>query len=104
MTTKPSNLWTNITSTQFQNIDDDFVNSFRIPGGPNARLAAWDPYDKSMKYYAFLLYSTARGKNFEFFKAYSKIKNVNIGHSSKIVVDHMPQIESLNPPKIPHSY
>ena len=100
MTTKPSNLWTNITSTQFQNIDDDFVNQFRIPGGPNARLAAWDPYDKSMRYYKFLLYNSARGKNLEFFKAYKKIKNVNVGQppsvnvgGCNINIDHLFAVE-----------
>jgi hypothetical protein len=100
MTTKPSNLWSNITSTLFSNIDDDFVNSFRIPGGVNARLAAWDPYDKSMRYYKFLLYNTACGKTFEFFETYKKIKDVNVGQpvsvnigGCDINIDHLFAVE-----------
>ena len=72
--TKPSRLWANITSTLFSNVDDDFVNSFRISGGANARLAAWDPYDKSARYYKFLLYNTACSKGENFFEAYKKLE------------------------------
>lgn len=99
---KPSNLWENITSNLFSNIDDEFVNSFRVPGGANARLAAWDPYDKSMRYYKFLLYNTAHGKNPNFFEAYSKIKNVNIGQpvsvnigECDINIDHLFAVEEV---------
>lgn len=87
MTNEPSNLWNNITSTLFSNIDDDFVNSFRTPGGANARLAAWDPYDKSTRYYKFLLYNTARSKPSEFFEAYKKISNVNTGKPVSVNID-----------------
>ena len=84
----------------FSNIDDDFVNSFRTPGGANARLAAWDPYDESMRYYKFLLYNTARSKSSEFFEAYRKIENVNIGKpvsvnigGCDINIDHLFAVE-----------
>ena len=87
MTTEPSNLWSDITTTLFSNIDDDFVNSFRLPGGANARLAAWDPYDKSMRYYKFLLYNTARSKSSEFFEAYRRIESVNIGNPVSVNID-----------------
>ena len=32
---------------------------FRRPGGANNRLAAWDPFDKTMRYFKFLLYTAA---------------------------------------------
>ena len=48
-----SELWTNITSSLFSKIDDVFIGTFRAPGGANSRLAAWDPLDKSMRYYNF---------------------------------------------------
>jgi len=99
---KPSNLWENITSSLFSNIDDEFVNSFRVPGSANARLAAWDPYDKSMRYYKFLLYNTAHSKDSNFFEAYKKIKNVNIGRpvsvnigECDINIDHLFAVEEV---------
>jgi hypothetical protein len=102
MTNEPSNLWNNITSTLFSNIDDDFINSFRSPGGANARLAAWDPYDKSTRYYKFLLFNTARSKNSEFFEAFKKIENVNLGkpvsvniQSCDINIDHLFAVEEV---------
>jgi putative sugar O-methyltransferase len=102
MTIKSSNLWADITSSLFQNIDNDFINSFRKPGGANARLAAWDPYDKSMRYYKFLLYNSACAKNQTFFEAYKKIKNVNIGQpvsvnigGCNINIDHLFAVEEV---------
>lgn len=102
MTTKISNLWSDITLNLFQNIDQQFVSSFREPGGPNSRLAAWDPYDKSMRYYKFLLYNIAHGKPKNFFDAYKKIKNVNIGQpiainvrGCDINIDHLFAVEEV---------
>ena len=97
--TKQSSLWADITSTQFQNIDDDFVNSFRLPVGPNTRLAAWGPYDESMRYYKFLLFNIAKEKNSTFFEEYKKLKvnigqpvSVNVGGCS-INIDHLFAVE-----------
>lgn len=80
MTTKRSELWTKITESLFSKIDDQFIENFRSPGGANSRLAAWDPYDKSMRYYKFLLFNISRNKDFIFFDSYKKIGNTKIGN------------------------
>lgn len=101
MTTESSKLWADITSSLFKNIDNDFINSFRKPGGgANTRLAAWDPYDKSMRWYKFLLYNCANSKSLNFFDAYKKITNVSIGspvsiniNGADINIDHFFAVE-----------
>lgn len=76
---KSSRLWTDIASSLFSKIDDSFLETFRSPGGANRRLAAWDPFDKSMRYYKFLLFSVASQKPHEFFAAYQKLRCTGIG-------------------------
>lgn len=100
MGNKISNLWSDITLKLFQKIDENFIDTFRIPGGANSRLAAWDPYDRSMRYYKFLLFNAASSKPKEFFDAYKSLGNVNIGqpvsvHISgcDINIDHLFAIE-----------
>jgi hypothetical protein len=102
MATKRSNLWQNITASLFSEVDEEFVASFRSPGGANARLAAWDPYDKSMRYYKFLLYNTARLKDAGFFDLYKRLGNVGIGQpvsvtiaECEINVDHLFAVEEF---------
>jgi len=80
MTKKRSELWTSITSSLFSKVDEEFIQNFRGPGGANARLAAWDPYDKSMRYYKFLLFNIARKKNDDFFNAYKKLNKTEVGN------------------------
>ena len=75
-----------ITASLFSKIDDEFLFAFRAPGGANARLAAWDPFDKSMRYYKFLLFNAARNKNREFHAAYSKLGNTSIGSPITVTV------------------
>jgi putative sugar O-methyltransferase len=82
-----SELWTNITSSLFSKIDDVFIGTFRAPGGANSRLAAWDPFDKSMRYYKFLLFNIARNKSELFFEAYSKLQNTLIGNPVSVKVN-----------------
>lgn len=79
MKTKSSQLWTEITSSLFSKVDDSFLDAFRSPGGANRRLAAWDPFDRSMRYYKFLLFNVARQKPQEFFDAYRKLRNTGTG-------------------------
>ena len=100
MTNEPSNLWGNIISNSFSNNDYDFVNSFGFPKGTNARLAAWDLYDKSIRYYKFLLYDTCRNKLSELFEAYRSIENINISkpvsvniNDCDINIDHLLAVE-----------
>jgi len=79
MTKKSSQLWTEITSSLFSTIDDSFLDTFRSPGGANRRLAAWDPFDKSMRYYKFLLFNAAKQKPHEFFDALRRLRNTGTG-------------------------
>lgn len=83
-----SNLWQQITAQLFSNVDEKFISSFRAPGGPNSRLAAWDPYDKSMRYYKFLLFNIALKKPDIFFQAYSRLKNTQIGTPVTVRIDN----------------
>jgi len=84
--TKTSDLWVSITASLFSKIDDEFLCAFRAPGGANARLAAWDPFDKSMRYYKFLLFNTALKKNRKFHSTYRKLGNTSIGNPITVAV------------------
>lgn len=86
MTTKSSQLWADITASLFSQIDDEFLSTFRAPGGANRRLAAWDPFDKSMRYYKFLLFNIARRKPREFFDAYRRVGNTGTGSPVTVAV------------------
>jgi len=85
MTMQKSKLWSNITKSLFVDIDEEFVSSFRAPGGANARLAAWDPFDRSMRYYKFLLYNVAKS-NPEFIEYYRELENVSIGNPVSVSI------------------
>ncbi|EMN58581.1 putative sugar O-methyltransferase [Leptospira borgpetersenii] len=81
-----SNLWKDLVS-KFQNIDDHFLNSFRMPGNSNNRLAAWDPFDPTMRFFKFLLLNECGRKPDSFFIKYNKLGNVNLGNPVFITVD-----------------
>ncbi|EMO08162.1 sugar O-methyltransferase domain protein [Leptospira borgpetersenii str. Noumea 25] len=81
-----SNLWKDLVS-KFQNIDDHFLNSFRMPGNSNNRLAAWDPFDPTMRFFKFLLLNECGCKPDSFFIKYNKLGNVNLGNPVFITVD-----------------
>jgi putative sugar O-methyltransferase len=100
--TKTSDLWASITASLFSKIDDEFLRSFRAPGGANARLAAWDPFDKSMRYYKFLLFNAARKKSRKFHSAYRKLGNTNLGNpisvsvsGSQVDIDYLFAVEEF---------
>jgi putative sugar O-methyltransferase len=102
MSHSSSKLWKEITVSLFSNINEEFLQTFRAPGGANRRLAAWDPYDKSTRYYKFLLFNVARGKPKEFFQAYRSIGPTHIGNpvtvsvqSSEINIDHLFAVEEF---------
>jgi hypothetical protein len=79
MTTETSELWRSLSSTLFANVDDAFVAQFRRPGGANNRLGAWDPVDRTMRYFKFLLYTVAERQPDLFFSLYSTLGCVDIG-------------------------
>jgi putative sugar O-methyltransferase len=77
---KISKLWESLVKHQFNKIDDDFLNSFREPGNANNRLAAWDPFDKTMRYYKFMLFHQLQKKDENFFCNYARLGKTNIGN------------------------
>ena len=102
MTSDRSDLWQQITSNLFSKIDEKFILSFRAPGGANNRLAAWNPYEKSMRHYKLLLFNVARNKSPAFFRFYCKLKNTQIGNpvivkvnSCTIDVDYLSSTEEF---------
>lgn len=98
---KKSRLWDQLSQSKFSSIDDDFILHFREPGRPNNRLAAWDPYDKSMRFFKFLFFSHLRKKDPAFFATYDLIGRTDIGNpitikgpsGSQINLDHFFSIE-----------
>jgi putative sugar O-methyltransferase len=79
MTLEVSNLWKSLCAEQFANTDDAFLETFRRPGGANNRLAAWDPLDKTSRYFKFLLYTAAERQPPRFFELYRALGNVELG-------------------------
>jgi putative sugar O-methyltransferase len=79
MTLEVSNLWKSLCAEQFANTDDAFLETFRRPGGANNRLAAWDPLDKTSRYFKFLLYAAAERQPARFFELYRALGNVELG-------------------------
>jgi putative sugar O-methyltransferase len=79
MTVEISNLWKSLCEDVFADTGDDFLETFRRPGGANSRLAAWDPLDKTMRYYKFLLYTAAARQPERFFTLYRALGDVSLG-------------------------
>ncbi|MDI7184880.1 putative sugar O-methyltransferase [Leptospira santarosai] len=82
-----SSLWKTLIESKFQKIDDHFLNSFRMPGNSNNRLAAWDPFDPTMRFFKFLLLNECGRKPDSFFVKYNKLGNVNLGNPVFITVN-----------------
>jgi putative sugar O-methyltransferase len=81
-----SKLWTSLCADLFAKVDDDFVDEFRRPGGANKRLAAWDPFDQTMRYFKFMLFTAAERQPERFFKLYRELENVGLGHPIGVTV------------------
>ncbi|MAH84571.1 MAG: hypothetical protein CBB68_09600 [Rhodospirillaceae bacterium TMED8] len=75
-----SKLWLALTSDIFSRVDEEFIANFRRPGGPNNRLAAWDPLDPTMRYFKFILFEAARNRSERFYHYYRKIGDTNVGN------------------------
>jgi|SRR5579862_727676 len=102
MTLEVSNLWKSLCAEQFANTDDAFLETFRRPGGANNRLAAWDPLDKTSRYFKFLLYAAAERQPARFFELYRALGNVALGqpvavtlHSCAINIDYFLSIDEF---------
>lgn len=98
---KTSKLWDSLAKDKFAKIDEAFLSSFREPGNANNRLAAWDPFDKSMRYFKFLFFHQIQTKDNTFFSNYAKIGPTSLGNpvmlstssGNKVNIDHFFAIE-----------
>lgn len=114
---KTSKLWDRLVKEHFANIDESFLQKFREPGNANNRLAAWDPFDRSMRYFKFLFFHQIQTKDDSFFSNYAKIGSTSLGNpvtlkapsGEDINLDHFFSIEeytflsaNLNLGKIAH--
>ncbi|MBE7423370.1 MAG: hypothetical protein POELPBGB_04142 [Bacteroidia bacterium] len=81
-----SQLWKHLSQELFNNVGDDFLSNFREPGKANNRLAAWDPFDGTMRFFKFLLFNQCKAKPDEFFNNYQKLGNTLIGNPVTIRV------------------
>jgi putative sugar O-methyltransferase len=95
MSLEVSTLWKSLCAGQFAKADDEFLEIFRRPGGANNRLAAWDPADKTTRYFKFMLYTAAERQPERFFTLYRSLGKVDIGQpvavtlrSCKINIDY----------------
>ena len=82
---KTSKLWDSLVKDKFANIDESFLVNFREPGNANNRLAAWDPFDISMRYFKFLLFHQIQKKDASFFSNYAKIGDTSLGNPVTLV-------------------
>jgi len=79
MALEVAGLWKDLVSSKFANIDDKFLDDFRMPGSPSQRTNAWDPFEKSTRYYKFLLFNVANFQSSLFFDLYNKLENTTVG-------------------------
>ena len=77
---KVSELWDSLAKDKFSKVDGVFLSNFREPGNANNRLAAWDPFDKSTRYFNFLFFHQIRTKDSTFFSNYMKIGTTSLGN------------------------
>lgn len=76
---KTLKLWESLVRNQFAKVDEAFLGSFREPGDANNRLAAWDPHDKSMRYFKFLFFHQIQTKDQTFYSNYARIGPPSLG-------------------------
>jgi putative sugar O-methyltransferase len=86
MTVETSKLWNSLCADLFAKVDDEFLDKFRRPGGANKRLAAWDPFDQTMRYFKFMLFTAAERQSERFFQLYRALENVDLGHPIAVTV------------------
>lgn len=99
-----SKLWREITKDYFSgnNISEHTLDNFREVGELNSRLAAWDPMEKSSRYFKSALYSAVKNKPELFFKTYRKVENTRVGNpldicvnETKINIDYFFSVEEI---------
>jgi putative sugar O-methyltransferase len=78
---KKSSLWSEIESSILKDTDSINLETFRLPGKINNRLATWDPYENGIhRYYLNILYNLASEMPERFFEIYRSINEVNLGN------------------------
>lgn len=80
MQMEESQLWHKLSRELFQHVDMEFLSTFREPGNPNNRLAAWDPLDRSLRFFKFLLFNQCAEKPDSFFEMYEQLGNTRLGN------------------------
>ena len=98
---KISKLWGSLAKEKFSAIDELFLSNFRQTGNANNRLAAWDPFDKTMRYFKFLFFHQIQAKDSKFFSDYENIGITSVGNpvtltspsGDEINLDHFFTIE-----------
>lgn len=97
-----SKLWKSLSHSLFSKLDDEFIASFRRPGGANNRLGSWDPFDKTMRYFKFMIFTAAERQPARFFDLYRALGPVDIGEpvfvtvrSCKINIDYLFALEEF---------
>jgi putative sugar O-methyltransferase len=98
---KTSKLWDGLAKDKFARIDESFLSNFRAPGNANSRLAAWDPFDTSMRYFKFLVAHQIQTKDALFFSNYARIGETALGNpvmlegpsGEAINLDHLLSVE-----------
>lgn len=101
---KTSKLWDCLAKEKFSRVDQSFLANFREPGNANNRLAAWDPFDKSMRYFKFLFFHQLQTKDAEFFSNYAKIGDTSLGNpvtlkaasGQEVNLDHFFAVEEFS--------
>lgn len=81
-----SKLWEALASSKFASIDDAFLADFRAPGAPAQRTNAWDPFEKSTRYYKFLLFKVAHLMGDQFFDLHGRLRNTLVGQPPTVRV------------------
>lgn len=99
-----SQLWQQLAKDLFRNVDETFLSNFREPGRANSRLAAWDPLDRTQRFFKFLLFNQCERKPDSFFALYERLGNTSIGNpvvirvvragrSVEVNIDHFFSVE-----------
>jgi len=77
---KKSSLWLDIESSIFKDTESINLETFRLPGNINNRLASWDPYEnQTHRYFLNIVYNLASEMPERFFEIYANIKKVSLG-------------------------
>lgn len=78
-----SNLWEKIFKN-FRNVDETFLENFRMNNNENSRMTCWSPSENSSRWFKFFIYNHLKNKDEKFFELFSNLKNTNLGNPTSI--------------------